>query len=129
MTDDELIERFENCTLPKEAFRHEDHVRVAFLYLANYPPTQALQRFSESLARFAEAHGKAERYNETITWAYILLIRERMARTTCAQSWPEFKAENPDLLDYGPDILKRYYRQETLTSPLAKKIFVFPDRF
>jgi hypothetical protein len=128
MTDDELIERFENCTLPKEAFHHEDHIRVAFLYLSNYAPAQALQRFSESLARFANAHGKPDRYNETITWAYILLIRERMARTDRAQNWLEFEADNPDLLDYGHDILKKYYRQETLASPLAKKVFLFPDR-
>ena len=51
MTDNELLERFETCTLPNSAFHHEDHVKVAFLYLCKYPVLEALARFSTSLAR------------------------------------------------------------------------------
>jgi hypothetical protein len=80
MTDDELIARFEDCSLSNESFHHSDHVRMAFLYLCRYPALEALQRFSTSLVRFATAHGKPGIYHETITWAFLLLIRERMAR-------------------------------------------------
>lgn len=128
MTDNELLNRFEGCTLANEAFHHEDHVRVAFLYLCRYPTLQALERFSSALRRFAEAHGKTMLYHETVTWAYILLIRERMARTEYPQSWPEFRIQNPDLLDRKRDILKMYYRPETLQSELAKQTFLLPDR-
>jgi hypothetical protein len=76
VTDDELIARFEDCSLPTECFRHVDHVRTAFIYLTRYPVTEALHRFSTSLLRFATKHGKPDRYNETITWAYVLLVRE-----------------------------------------------------
>jgi hypothetical protein len=129
MTDNELLSGFEDCTLANEAFHHEDHVRVAFLYLSHFPPLQALERFSSALKRFAEAHGKTTLYHETVTWAYILLIRERIARAGCLQSWPEFRAANPDLLDRKRDILKTYYRPETLKSELAKRTFLLPDRF
>lgn len=129
MTDDELLSGFEGCTLPNEAFHHQEHVRVAFLYLLRYPALQALEHFSSAIRRFAEAHGKTTLYNETVTWAYILLIRERMARIGHPQSWPEFQAENPDLFDRKRDILKRYYRSETLQSELAKQTFLLPDRF
>ncbi|HKF51942.1 MAG TPA: hypothetical protein VKB26_06495 [Candidatus Acidoferrales bacterium] len=54
---------------------------MAFLYLHRFPALEALQRFSSSLMRFAAAHGTPQLYNETITWAFVLLIRERMART------------------------------------------------
>jgi len=84
MTDEELITGFENCTLPNESFHHADHVRVAFLYHSRYPALEALQRFSTSLTRFATAHGKPHLYHETVTWAFLLLIRERMARAGCA---------------------------------------------
>jgi hypothetical protein len=128
MSDDELLAGFENCTLANEAFHHQEHVRVAFLYLSRYPTLEALQRFSAALVRFAAAHGKTTLYNETVTWAYILLIRERLARAGCVQNWEQFKAGNPDLLDRTRDILKRYYRLETLQSELAKQTFLFPDR-
>jgi hypothetical protein len=127
MTGDELIEQFENCTLPLESFRHKDHVHVAFLYLRNCPILEALERFSMSLKRFAAAKGKADLYNETITWAFLLIIRERMARAGSQQSWAGFRACNEDLLSWENSVLKKYYREETLTSDLAKRIFVFPD--
>lgn len=128
MTDNELLSGFEDCTLANEAFHHEDHVRVAFLYLSHLSPLQALERFSSALRRFAQAHGKTTLYHETVTWAYILLIRERMARAGVPQTWPEFQAGNADLLDRKRDVLKMYYRPETLKSELAKQTFLFPDR-
>jgi len=128
MTDDELLAGFENCTLANEAFHHEEHVRVAFLYLSRYSPLQAVERFSSALMRFAAAHGKSTRYNETVTWAYILLIRDRLARAGRPQSWPEFRAGNADLFDRKRDILTKYYQTETLQSELAKRTFLFPDR-
>jgi hypothetical protein len=128
MTDRELMERFEDCTLPIECFHHEEHVRVAFLYLSKYPVLDSLERFSVSLRRFAARYGKANLYHETITWAYILLIQERLARAAHRQTWPEFKANNADLFDRERNILKKYYREETLASDLAKSTFVLPDR-
>ena len=88
----------------------------------------ALRRFSDSLARFAAAHGKTGLYNETITWAYLLIIRERLARKGGHQTWTEFAAANEDLLSWKDSVLKKYYREETLTSDLAKKTFVLPDK-
>jgi hypothetical protein len=128
MTDLELTEQFEDGTLPIENFHHEEHVRVAFLYLAKYRMLDAVGRFSTALTRFAARNGKAGLYHETITWAYMLLIRERMARAGREQSWAEFRASNWDLLDRERRILKRYYREETLVSELARDTFVLPDR-
>jgi hypothetical protein len=128
MNDDAFLAGFENCTLSGAAFHHADHVRMAFLYLSRYSVLEAMQRFSAALARFAAANGKPERYNETITWALLLLIRERMARAESRPSWLEFAQENADLLDWKDNILKKYYRDETLNSELAKRMFLFPDR-
>lgn len=98
MTDNELLSGFESCTLANEAFHHEEHVRVAFLYLSRYPALEALERFSTALVRFAAAHGKTTLYNETVTWAYILLIRERLARSGRKQTWTDFRSANSDCL-------------------------------
>jgi len=128
MTDDEFIASFEDCSLANESFHHSDHVRMAFLYLRRYPPLEAIQRFSTSLIRFAAANGKPELYHETITWAFLLLIRERLARAGWQQTWTEFADGNRDLLSWKDNILKKYYRGETLSSDLARSTFLFPDK-
>ncbi len=127
-SDDDFLAAFEACTLPKELFHHADHVRMAYLYLTRYPPLEALERFSASLLCFATSLGKPDRYHETITWAFLLLIRERMARAGERQTFGEFVEANPDLLDWKENVLKRYYREETLSSGLARSTFVLPDR-
>ena len=126
MTDDELIAGFEDCSL--EPFHHCDHVRMAFLYLSRYPALEAVQRFSSSLGRFATAKGKPGLYHETVTWAFLFLIRERMARAGGRQTWEEFTACNRDLISWESSVLKKYYQDETLASELAKTTFLLPDR-
>jgi hypothetical protein len=123
-----FIREFEAGTLPEESFRHPDHVRLAWLYLRQDTVLAALARFSEGLKRFAAAKGKAGLYHETITWAYVLLINERMQRTGREATWEGFVAANPDLFDWRNSILKLYYREETLKSDLARKAFLLPDR-
>jgi hypothetical protein len=128
MTGDQLIKQFEDGTTPPGAFHHADHVRLAFEYLCRYSVLEALERFSDALKRFATARGKAQLYHETITWTYLLLIHERMARAGCAQTWEEFAKCNPDLLVWKGGVLTSLYRQETLDSDLARHTFVLPDR-
>ena len=122
------MDQFERGTLPNECFRHREHVRVAFLYLTEYPVIEALQAFSTALQRYATRHEKPQLYHETITWAYIFLIRERMAGAGKSQAWEEFSKNNADLLIWKGGPLSRYYRDETLQSDLATRIFVLPDR-
>jgi hypothetical protein len=126
MSDDEFLSAFENCTL--EPFHHADHVRMAFLYLTRYPALEAIGRFSGSLQRFAAARGKPQLYHETITWAFLFLIRERLARGGNGRTWEEFSSANADLLDWKESVLKKYYRDETLRSALARGTFLMPDR-
>lgn len=124
----ELVARFEDCTLPPADFHHEHHVRVAWEYLREEPtPVDALHRFATNLRRFAEHNGASMLYHETITWAYLALIHERMIRSA-THDWMGFAEENGDLLTWKPSILDRYYTSETLFSDLARRTFVLPDR-
>ena len=143
MNQDELIRRFETNTMPEDSFHHADHVRLGFAYLSQYPPLEALDKFSAALKRYAAARGKFQLYHETITHAYFFLIRERMARALAIDSqgvhsrninsrninWDEFVRRNPDLLAWKNGILTRYYHETTLQSELARRVFVFPDKF
>jgi len=122
-----LIEEFEQGHAPR-GFHHSDHVRVAFAYVALYSLPEAAARFCAALKRFAAARGKPQLYHETITWAYLVLIRERIARAGRSETWEEFAARNPDLLIWKGGVLSALYRQETLDSEIARHTFVLPDR-
>lgn len=128
MTGEQLIQQFEDGMTPSDTFHHVDHVRLAFEYLNRYPALAALEKFSVALKKFAAAQGKADRYHETITWAYLLLIRERAARAGRTQTWEEFAEHNADLLIWKSGVLESLYTPETLASDLARTVFVLPDQ-
>ena len=119
--------RFEDGGIAPDAFHHADHVKLAFAYLQKYPVLEALGRFSAALKRFAASQGKADRYHETITFAYFFLIRERMACGKDA-AWEQFALDNADLFAWESGILKRYYEESTLKSELARSTFLLPDK-
>lgn len=129
MNDREFVAAVESCALARSDFRHADHVRLAWIYLRDCPLIEAIERFTTALRRFAAHHGATGKYHETITWAYLLLIHERMQRDGAPRDWEAFRAANADLFDWKPSILNRYYAPATLGSDLARRVFILPDGF
>lgn len=127
MTDDELFDAFISTALPADQFHHEQHVRVAWLFVCRHGMPAAIGEFSEAIKRFAIAKGAHGLYHETITWAFLLIIGERQARQAAA-TWLEFSTANQDLLSWKPSILERYYSKDFLMSDLARRAFVMPDK-
>lgn len=125
MTDQEFANAFEGCEIAGDNFHHRDHVRLAWVYLREMTLLDALKRFTESLKRFAIHNGVPNLYHETITWAYLLLIHERMERNPTVD-FETFEVANPDLFAWKPSILDRYYDRETLDSDLARRTFLMP---
>jgi hypothetical protein len=125
VADTSFIATFEACEVANTDFHHADHIRLAWLYLAELPLLTAIERFTTSLKRFAAHHGVPGLYHETITWAYLLLIHERMNGES---SFEEFRATNPELFRWKPSVLDGYYKPETLASERARRVFVMPDR-
>jgi hypothetical protein len=126
MNDSEFADAFEQCTLANASFHHRDHVRLAWIYLRDLSLIEALERFTASLKRFADANGRPELYHATITWAYLLLIHERMERSAAAD-FESFARSNSDLLTWKPSVLDEYYDPATLDSELARRTFLMPD--
>jgi hypothetical protein len=127
LTETELFARFVDTTLPAAEFHHEQHVHVAWMFVRRYGMPQALAEFTTAIKRFAAAKGAHSLYHETITWAFLLLIAERQARTP-ANTWEAFAAANRDLLSWKPSVLERYYAKDVLQSELARRVFVMPTR-
>ncbi len=131
--DEAFIRAFEDATLAPENFRHRDHIRLAWLswlYLQNYTVPETLTRYSRGIENFARANGKENLYHETITWAFIFLVEERMESSPDRNmDWETFAEENSDLLNWQDSILSRYYRTEVLFSSLARRTFILPESF
>ena len=127
LADQPFVAAFEDLSLPASAFRHADHVRLARLYLLRQPLPAAMTLFADGLKRFAANLGKPEKYHETIPYAFIILVNERLERTGRDTSWAGFRAANADLFDYPSPIIDRLYRPETLGSDFARRVFVLPD--
>jgi hypothetical protein len=127
MTNADLLQGFESCSLPPAAFGHREHVRVAWLYLSAAPFEQAALRFCTNLRRFAAALGKERLYHETITWAYLALVNERRAACT-AGSFDAFAAANSDLFDKTGGALAALYDPAVLRSERARSVFLLPGR-
>lgn len=127
LTDEALLTAFCDTTLPQDAFHHQDHVRVAWLFIERHGMPDALREFPAALRRFADAKGATMLYHATITWAYLLLIHERQQRAP-ARDWAAFAAANGDLLTWKPSVLEALYAPGTLATEIARRTFVMPDR-
>jgi hypothetical protein len=127
MTDREFVDAFEGCTLPEEMFHHRDHIRLAWIYLITLSLPAAMDRFSVQLRAYAESLGKAGLYHETISWAFLLLVHDRISRAPVA-SFEELEQNHGDLFRWNPSVLDSFYDPQTLASPLARRTFLFPDR-
>jgi hypothetical protein len=127
MDEEALIRTLEAGTVPDGGLPHADHVRMAWYCLRRQPLLLALSRVRNALQRAAAGRGQPERYHETITVAFVLVIADRLADAR-ELSWDAFAARNPDLLDWKPSVLARFYTEETLDSERARQVFVPPDR-
>lgn len=118
---------FESANIDPGQFNHRAHVYVAWRYLQEFSLLDAVTRYSEALKRVTQKLGVPEKYHETITWFFMILIAEKLAEKPGA-NWQKFSAANPELCNEGGTVLRRFYSQRRLNSALAKQVFLVPDR-
>lgn len=135
MTDDELIDAFRRAVLPQDRWHHPEHVRVAWLTLADSDSLeQAMDRLRDGIRRLNRSHGVEREdgspvepgsgYHETLTRAFLTLIHARRRDGAPAPDSSAFWASNPDL---AKPLLLRHYSRERLLSAEARARFVEPD--
>jgi len=121
------IESMEDATIDADAFDHEAHIYIAWLYLESYPLTEAIDRFTKALQRLTRKLGVPGKYHETISWFYMLLIEDRRSASS-PDNWFAFRRSNNDLFCRDDNILERYYSKELISSNRARKSFLLPDQ-
>jgi len=125
MAEARVIDALESLSIPEAAFTHRAHVQAAWECLEAAPFGAAGDRVCAALRRFAASLGKADRFHETITWAYVALVNERRALRP-ASTFAEFAAANADLLDHKSGAFARVYSPDALKTDLARRVFVLP---
>ncbi len=122
MTD--LADEFLALELDVAKFNHRAHVQVAFDLLRRYTFIEATTLYTDRLVKVTRQIGLPEKFNMTVTVAFMGLIAER-AEETSTDNFADFIALNPDLLD--GDILTRWYSKERMSLPLSRSVFLLPD--
>ena len=121
-----LIRRFEDCTLPREAWNHRAHLAVATWYLFHLPREAATERIREGIQRFNASLGNTKGYHETITLAWIALVARLLREAPPERSVVELA--NEVAARFGvPDYLLRHFIKERLFSDFARREWVDPD--
>jgi hypothetical protein len=119
------IEQFEAGEIAPDAFDHEAHVHIAWLYVRTFELAEAIHRFSGALRRLTTRLGVSHKYHATITWLFLLLIADRSRKN---ESWQSFRSRNSDLIKDCKSTLSSYYSDALLFSKRARQRFVLPDR-
>jgi len=127
MNRQQFLEAFDRSAIEPGTFDHPAHVRVVWSALQEASLLEAMARVRDGLHRLVRKFGAEGKYHDTITCALVLLIHERAVAHPCA-TWAEFAGQNPDLLEWNDGaLLAPYYKQDTLSSDLARQAFVLPD--
>ena len=129
MTDAEFLAAFESCTLPRELWTHQAHVRVAYLYASQSDLPAATTHVRTSIKAYNKTSKTPDAidrgYHETITIAFMDIVFAANVQTGPHQSSMEFCEAHPELLTKFA--LQQYYSKERLMTLEAKYNFVPPD--
>lgn len=118
------LERFRRADFDASSFTHREHVRLAFeLLKASAFPT-ALVQYSATVSELAARAGAPEKFNLTITGAFLSLIAEASARSGLDE-FDAFASRHPELFER--DALRRHYSSNRLADPLGRSILLLPD--
>jgi hypothetical protein len=124
MQDQEFYVQFENCTLPKEYFRHYGHLRICWINLSRHELDIAMPLITAGIKRYAASLGAAHIYHETLTRAWIYLVHEARDNIVHA-TFEDFITHHQELMDKS--LPYQYYSDTILNSETAKQTWIAPD--
>ena len=124
ISDSDLADRMERCLYPNSAFRHADHLRLAWHYRRTLGEA-ATDRIQQTIRRFAAGAGHPEKYHATQTIAWMRLVAAAITCTPRHGEFALFLAAHPWLLNR--DALLAFYSRDRLESGQARSAWVEPD--
>jgi hypothetical protein len=123
--DREFLGRFERAEFGGHQFGHRQHVRMAWLYTRLYEPAEAEERAAQGIRNLVHQHGVAQKYNDTLTRAWVRAVAHHVAQGSATGDFDAFVARFPGLTH--SDLMLRHYSAEVLWSDEARAGWVEPD--
>jgi hypothetical protein len=110
---------------PGGAFRHRQHIHLAFLAVQRHGAhaPEVVARWIGHIAAYERA---PQKFNATVTRAWTELVTHHVAAGPPGTDFGSFAGRNPALLDKR--LLARHYSARVLASPAARTSWVEPDR-
>ncbi len=119
-----ITRAFEAHDIDNTVFRHAEHVRVAYDLLRRHDFIDASAIYAKGIRSIAAKAGAPEKFNLTITYAFMSLIAERLSADPDV-SFDGFVSSNPDLM--SKDVLLKWYDSNRLHTARARAVFLLPD--
>ena len=107
-----------------DRFGHRQHIHLTWLAVRRYGTADAVGLVSDGIRRTARYAGVPQKYNATVSRAWVELVGYHAAESAAAD-FDAFAAENAALLDKR--LLTRHYLSGTLASSRARTGWVEPD--
>lgn len=126
-TDQELLAKLKDGTLPPADFTHEAHIRLVWILRNQESSESVYSEVSQIIKNYANAIGEGHIYHETLTYAAVMITLHFIAKTK-ADEFYEFIEDNLDLMISFKELIEEHYSQELLQLPQAKTQILPPDR-
>ena len=126
MTQDrELAAILAEIVPPGGAFRHRQHIHLAFLTVQRHGAASAAGLVARWIQHIAAYQRAPQKYNATVTRAWTEVVAHHVAAGPQGTDFASFALRNPALLDKR--LLARHYSARLLASPAARTGWVEPD--
>jgi hypothetical protein len=110
---------------PGSAFRHREHIHLAYLAVQRHGADRAADRVSGWIRHLAAYQRAPQKFNATVTRAWTEIVAHHMAAVPPGIDFATFADRYPALLDKR--LLTRHYTARTLASPAARTGWAEPD--
>ncbi len=121
----ELAEILAEVAPPGIAFRHRQHIHLAFIAVHRHGGPWAAELISRWIRHIAAYERAPQKYNATITRAWTRIVAHHVGADPSVTDFGAFAERNPALLDKR--LLARHYTPAVLASPQARAGWVEPD--
>src|ERR1700730_15801778 len=106
--DEDFLRAFETGAIANTAFHHQDHVRLAWLYLRRDGPEAGAREVIDGIRHFASAHGAADRFHETLTRFWVHLVQHLIEAFPSLDRFDTLLSMHPRLAE--KTLVYRHYR-------------------
>jgi hypothetical protein len=110
---------------PDGAFRHRQHVNLAFLAVRSYGLPEAVDKVCAWIRQIAAYERAPQKYHHTVSRAWVELVSHHIDGDPDCGQFDTFVQRHPALLDKR--LLARHYRSATLASEQARQGWIEPD--